>query len=410
MHCWTIIAAGGKGLRIALPGSTRPKQFLAFMGRPLFWHAALSFTRTARMRGLVFVFPEPFLEEAQTLLSPLMAAEAPGLPWQCVAGGESRRESVGRGLAALPAACDTVLVHDAARPFVNACLVNTVLDALEGGASAVIPGIPVTDTVKRVDETGRVLETPARDRLRAVQTPQGFCLTRLQAAHAEAATRGLDATDDAMLLEMLGETVLVVPGQESNRKITTPEDLNLLREREKATRPRPDFIPRTGFGYDVHRYNGPRPLVLGGIPIPTEITVQAHSDGDTLLHALTDALLGCLGQGDIGGIFPDTDPTLEGISSGIMLAEVMQRVERAGLILCHADLTIVAQTPKIAPHREAIRRNIAALLGLPPEQVNLKATTEERLGFTGEKLGIKAYAVVSALAAVSRETGGEEGR
>lgn len=405
MQCWTIIAAGGHGTRLSLPGDSKPKQFLPLNDAPIFWHAALPFARTARIRGIVFVFPEDFLDEAKHRIETHARQDMPGLPWLVASGGATRQESVRLGLAALPPDCDTVLIHDAARPFVSPGLINRVLDALESGENAVIPTLPVTDTIKEVDDSGYVRSTPRRENLRAVQTPQGTRLSALREAHERARREGWDVTDDASLLERMGIRVLTVPGDENNLKITTPADLRHLRSPHhtphaggpEESMDRPALLPCTGFGYDVHRYGGTRPFILGGVPIATDITISAHSDGDTLLHALIDALLGLAGAGDIGALFPDTDPACDNLNSGVMLAEALRLAAMKGITLTHADCTIVAQTPKIAPHREAIRKNIATLLRLPMERVGVKATTEEKLGFTGEKLGIKAYAVLSGL-------------
>ncbi len=396
MHCWAVIAAGGQGLRCAAPGQSAPKQFAPWQGVPLYWHSVRVFARVARLRGIVLVFPAAFLQATHEELLCLAREEGISLPLHVAAGGAARQESVSNGLAALPAVCDTVLVHDAARPFVTPALINRVLDALADGHPGVIPGIPVTDTVKEVDAALQVRTTPDRSTLRAVQTPQGFALPVLRACHAAAS--GKSATDDASLLERHGHPVLLVEGDPANRKITTPEDLAALAVK---TSPEQNMfrIPRVGFGYDVHRYGGSRPLKLGGVPIPTDVTVSAHSDGDVLLHALADAILGCLGAGDIGQHFPDSDAAYDNASSGMLLAEVLRKAVQSNLTLHHADCTVVAQTPKIAPYRERIAKSIASLLHLPPESVNVKATTEERLGFTGEKLGIKAYAVVTASSA-----------
>ena len=396
MQCWAIIAAAGSGSRLRDASGGAPKQFLAYEGAPLFWRSALTFARVARIRGIVFVFPEDRLEESRAAIADCAERDGLGLVLVAVAGGATRRDSVACGLAALPASCDTVLVHDAARPFATPTLVNRVLDALAEGHAAVIPGISVVDTIKEVDGASMVTRTPPRENLCAVQTPQGFVVSALRKAHAEAADKGWSVTDDAMLLEKLGIPVVVVAGEEGNRKMTTPADLALLSPRDSGAS-MPDSFPCTGFGYDVHRYGGTRPLILGGVPIATDVTILAHSDGDVLLHALMDAILGCLGKGDIGTLFPDTDERFNGIESGILLAEVLHLAAREGLALTHADLTIVAQTPKIAPYRERIAANVAKMLGLPPGSVNVKATTEEHLGFTGEKLGLKAYALVSAL-------------
>jgi 2-C-methyl-D-erythritol 4-phosphate cytidylyltransferase/2-C-methyl-D-erythritol 2,4-cyclodiphosphate synthase len=386
MSTWVLLAAAGKGLRLDPSGAT-PKQFLDFEGVPLFWHSAQVFARVAGIAGIVFIFPpEGDPDDYARMLDALDAGRKLGLERRVTFGGATRQESVRNGLADLPPDCRRVLVHDAARPFIDAPLIVRILEALDAGHKAVVPGLPVTDTVKLVDDAGLVAGTPERARLRAVQTPQGFDRVTLGRAH-EAATNAT-ATDDAALVEALGVPVCIVEGAETNRKITSPADRALLEAKETPMR------LCCGFGYDVHRYGGERPFILGGVPIPTDIRVQAHSDGDTLLHALMDALLGCIGGGDIGGMFPDSDPKFTGISGGLLLAEVRERCLLAGLDLHHVDITIVAQTPRIAPHRELIAKNIATLLHLPGRAVNVKATTEEGLGFTGEKKGIKVMAQV----------------
>ena len=444
---WLIIPAAGRGARLREAGLSSRKQFIDFGGYPLYWHSALVAARVARLKGIVFVLPEEELARRGAEIAELSRLAPLGLPWLCVAGSPlSRQESVAAGLKALPPECDSVLIHDAARPFVTPRLFNAVLDALGAGAAGAIPGLAVTDTVKLVEEDAacgpQVSATVPREGLVTVQTPQGFALEILRAAHARAAEEGWAVTDDAALLERCGYNVRLVPGEAGNSKITTPEDLarlyagteNFLPPRPFAASPRafaplereaaaapeipelPDFsatiaarpagyIPRTpctGFGYDVHRYvkegePKARPMKLGGAPIPGAPFIEAHSDGDVLLHALMDAILGCLGAGDIGGLFPDTDERFAGMDSALLFSEVMALVHKAGLTLTHADVTIIAQTPKISPHRELMRKNLCALLQLESGAVNVKATTEERLGFTGRKEGIKAVAVVSAL-------------
>ena len=409
-----------------------PKQFLEWQGSPLFWHSAKTLTSLPALQGIIFVFPP---EEAGSLplpnplplLNPLpcplaryaemvrsLEAKAPlGVVWKLAQGGARRQDSVAAGMAALPPDATHVLVHDAARPFASPTLVLAVYTAL-GAHTAVVPGIALADTVKRITPDGLVAETPDRASLRAVQTPQGFRLDILRNAHVAAAADNCTGTDDATLVERIGLPVYIVPGETANAKITSPADLALLEGHgsghatpgllfshgEQAMQSGPsrsqNRVVCTGFGYDVHRYGGSRPFILGGVPIATDIRVEAHSDGDTLLHALIDAILGCLGAGDIGTLFPDADKKFEGISSGILLSEVLDMADKADLRISHADLTIVAQTPRIAPHREAIAKNVAKLLRLSPSLVGCKATTEEHLGFTGEKKGIKAIAVVSA--------------
>lgn len=399
MTCWTILLAAGTGSRMAPARLPVRKQFHEHQGVPLFWHSARTFSRVAGVAGIVFVLPPDGFDEALRGIEALLSVEPLGLDWTAVPGGERRQDSVRCGVAALPQDCGHVLIHDAARPFVPPYVVAGVLNALKAGHRAVIPAVPVADTIKVV-EHGQVADTPPRDRLVAVQTPQGLDRVVLEKGLAKVAAEGVTVTDDAALAEALGVPVVVTPGSPANLKITTPEDLAMLSPKSPPPR-----LPRVGFGYDVHRYLPPdspedepgRPMILGGAPIPGAPRVIAHSDGDVLLHALADALLGCLGQGDIGLHFPDTDPAFSGIESSVLVSEVLARFAPAELTLHHVDLTIVAQIPRIAPHRDHIRRNVAGLLGLSPEQVNVKASTEEHLGFTGAKLGIKCYAVATAL-------------
>lgn len=390
MAAWAIILAAGSGSRMAAAGLAERKQFLPLEGRPLYWRSARTLARVPRIRGLVLVFPASELPARTAELERLLAADPPGVPCLAAAGGPRRQDSVAAGLFALPPDCALVLVHDAARPFASAGLASRLLDALEAGAGAVIPAVALKDTVKRV-QAGLVADTPPRSELAAVQTPQGFARPLLREAHAAAEREGWNVTDDAALVERLGRPVAVIPGEEDNVKITTPEDLRLLAQAG------PGPAPCVGWGYDVHRFGPGRPLKLGGVPIPGGPEVVAHSDGDALLHALTDAVLGCLGAGDIGQHFPDTDPANAGLESAIFLNEVMQMADAAGLVLTHADVTVIAQAPRLAPFRDQIRNSLSKLLRLPPGRVNVKFTTEEGLGFTGEKKGIKAAACVAGL-------------
>ncbi len=442
MNTWVILLAAGQSTRLARQGVTTLKQFLSFAGEPLFLHSARMFSRIPQVQGIVFVFPSPelgkesssdfapaALEEYTAWMQKLTGRKPLGLQWRVVFGGNRRQDSVFCGLGALPSGCQAVLVHDAARPFMTPALPLRILHGLAAGHVAVIPGIPLVDTVKVVDANALVTHTPDRATLRAVQTPQGFLREALYSAHVRAKQQAWEVTDDAALMELCTVPVCVVEGEETNRKITTFEDLKSMRTAADSVNnvascgaavaapgmsgdkqngfssvtgvfnfssaaPR-RTIPCTGLGYDVHRYGGTRPFILGGVPIATDIRVSAHSDGDTLLHALIDAMLGCIGAGDIGDMFPDTNAAYDNISSGLLLAEVRERTEQAGLIITHVDITIIAQTPRIAPHRAAIAKNIAKLLHLPLDYVNVKATTEEHLGFTGEKKGIKVMALVT---------------
>lgn len=391
MHCWSIILAAGSGTRLSAATNGIKKQFLTWKGAPLFWHSAITFSHTSRMRGLIFVFPEEELTEATDMLTKLDFGRRLGLPWKVVAGGARRQDSVYNGLQELPSSCTHVLVHDAARPFFSASLSNAILDALANGSNAVIPTLPVTDTIKVVSEN-TVDHTLDRSTLQACQTPQGFDKNMLLDVHAKCNEEGWEVTDDASIAEQAGFSVTTVSGETSNTKITNPEDLAMI-EQKQATMP----VPVTGWGYDVHRYGEGRPMKLGGIPIQGGPEVVAHSDGDVLLHALCDALLGCMGEGDIGEHFPDSSKQFDNISSGVLLNEVYDKFLQKGYTLTNVDLTIIAQVPRLVPWKPQIKKNICRMLKLNDEQVNVKATTEEKLGFTGEKKGIKAVAAVMAL-------------
>ncbi len=395
MSVWTVLLAAGSGSRLAAATDGVKKQFLSLSGRPLYWSALSAFARSPDIAGIVVVFPPDDLEAARRGLDALLAEADPGVAVLAVAGGARRQDSVRNGLAALPRDCRHVLVHDAARPFVTPDLVHRVCQALGQGRRAVIPVLPVTDTIKEL-AGDTVADTPRRETLAAVQTPQGFDKALLLAAFDHAA-EDVTVTDDASLVEHFGQPVHVVAGIPENMKITNPEDLARLAPQAGAAH------PVVGHGYDVHRYadpqrpgkQPPRPMKLGGYPIAGAPEVLAHSDGDVLLHALVDAVLGCVGGGDIGTLFPDADPAFDNMASGVFLSEALTLARKAGLEITHVDLTVIAQIPRIAPHAQAIRLNVAALLGLDRSRVNVKATTEEGLGFTGEKKGIKAVALVT---------------
>lgn len=389
-NIWGIILAAGSGTRMAeATGGTR-KQYLEYKSAPLFWHCARTFSRIAPMQGVVFVFPPEDAQAMEKQLRQYFKSENLGIKWAVAQGGERRQDSVNNGLTALPSDCDGVLVHDSARPFASARILGDLIDAMNNGARGVIPTIPVTDTVKRVNGD-TVTETLNRTELAAVQTPQAFETQLLKEAHQRAADEGWEVTDDASMVERLAE-VITIPGETANIKITVPEDLERLKA---STTP----VPCVGWGYDVHRFGGEndRPFTLGGVPIQGGPTIVAHSDGDVLLHALTDAILGTFGGGDIGTHFPDTDPKYKGADSSVLLREVLTLANEAGATIKHADLTVIAQAPKLAPHANQIAKNVCRLLGLEAHQVNFKATTEEKLGFTGQKKGIKAVATVTAV-------------
>lgn len=396
MNIWAVVLAAGQSSRLSKGGIESKKQFLEYKGCPLFWNSVLTFARSSIINGIIITFPISEFSECEQLVQKLMLAKHPGIPVKCCLGGELRQDSVYNALMNLPDECDHVMIHDAARPFFQAALVHSLAKEIEADDGGIIPVIPCTDTVKKIKE-GQVLETLIRDELALVQTPQFFPKDILINSHSIAREENFMVTDDASMVEKSGFTVKIVLGHESNAKITTLEDLKMINKTADTA------LPCTGFGYDVHRYGGPRPMVLGGIPISGSPGIYAHSDGDVLLHALVDAILGCLGKGDIGDIFPDTDPRLEEMSSTVFLSEALLLAQKEGLRIIHVDITIVAQVPKISPFKNQIKSSLEALMGLEADQVNIKATTEEKLGFTGSKQGIKAMAVVSALKNIKKK-------
>lgn len=300
-------------------------------------------------------------------------------PCAVVQGGATRADSVRNGLAA--ATGELVAIHDAARPFVSESVIAAALTAAaETGAAA--PAVPVKDTVKVADPSGRVLDTPDRATLYAVQTPQ--CFRRALYTQALAAVTGEKArlvTDDCSLFELAGLPVRLTEGDYANYKITTKEDL----QKEKTM--------RIGHGYDVHRLVEDRKLIMGGVEIPYEKGLLGHSDADVLLHAVMDAVLGAAALGDIGGWFPDTDERYKGADSGELLRQTVGLLCEHGYTIGNIDATVLAQAPKMKPHIPAMRQRIAALCGIGEGHVSIKATTEEGLGFTGQKEGIAAHAV-----------------
>lgn len=312
---------------------------------------------------------------------PQCEAIAAACPKPCtvVQGGATRADSVRSGLAA--AKGQLVAIHDAARPFASEQLITDALQAAaKTGAAA--PAVPVKDTIKIADQDGKVVATPDRAMLYAVQTPQ--CFDRalyLQALEAVSGEKASLVTDDCSLFELAGLPVTLTAGDYANLKITTKEDL----QKEKTM--------RIGHGYDVHRLVEDRKLILGGIEVPYEKGLLGHSDADVLLHAVMDAVLGAAALGDIGQHFPDTDPAYKGADSLALTREVAKIIAAHGYKVGNIDATILCQRPKLAPYIPAMRQNIADAFGLPLDAVSVKATTEEHLGFTGEGLGIAAHAV-----------------
>ena len=308
-----------------------------------------------------------------------------------VPGGATRQGSVHNGLEALTAhAPDRVLIHDAVRPFVTRDIIDRVLGALAHTPGA-IAALPLADTLKRAGPDQRVATTLDRTEVWRAQTPQGFRFAEILAAHAAATTAGVEMTDDAAVAEWAGLPVALVMGAETNRKLTTAEDLAMAERAGIA----PDV--RTGQGFDVHRFAPGDHLWLCGVRLAHTHALEGHSDADVALHALTDALLGAIGAGDIGQHFPDTDPRWKGAASHIFLSEALRLVRAQGGSIGNVDVTIVCEAPKIAPHRHAMRRRIAEILAIEEARVSVKATTTEGLGFTGRREGIAALATATVV-------------
>ena len=304
-------------------------------------------------------------------------------------GGATRQASVHAGLEALASQKpDVVLIHDAARPFVSAAVISRAIEAASRSGAA-IPAIPVTDTIKLIDGSGNVEATPERARLRVAQTPQAFRFDAILDAHRRAARDGRsDFTDDAALAEWAGLTVATFEGDPANMKLTTPEDF--VREEARLGAMLGDV--RTGNGYDVHAFGDGDHVMICGVRVPHSNGFLAHSDGDVGLHALVDAILGALADGDIGSHFPPSDPKWKGAASDQFLKYAVDRVTARGGRIAHLDVTLICERPKIGPLRDTMRARIAEITGLALSRVAVKATTSERLGFTGREEGIAAVA------------------
>ncbi len=373
-----IVVAAGRGLRA---GGGAPKQYRVVANQPVIRPSLAAFAlhpEISAVQPVIHLDDVRRFEDAATGLKVLPP----------VFGGATRQASVRAGLEALAARKpDLVLVHDAARPFASPALIARAIAAARSGAA--VPVLPVVDTVKSVDATGIITGTIDRKPLRVVQTPQAFGFDLLLEAHRQAAAAGRDDfTDDAALAEWAGHRVSTFEGEAENVKLTTPEDF----ARAEAARVAALADIRTGFGFDVHQFIDGDHVWLGGVRIAHARGVTGHSDADVVLHALVDAILGALCDGDIGVHFPPSDPQWRGASSDRFLAFAVERVKARGGRIAHLDATIVCEAPRIGPHRDAMRARIAEIAGIPASRVAIKATTSEKLGFTGRGEGIAAFA------------------
>lgn len=372
METVALVVAAGRGVRA---GGGLPKQYRALGGEPVLRRALRAFLR------------HPGIDAVACVIHPddraLYAAATAGLPLlEPALGRATRQGSVRAGLEALPAGVERVLVHDAARPLVPPAMIGRVLDALDAAEGA-LPVLPVPDTLVREDGTA-----VPREGLCRAQTPQGFRLGPLLAAHHAAS--GEQATDDAGLARAAGLDVVHVAGDERAMKLTTEADFAAAEAWLAA-----GLVSRTGTGFDVHRFGPGDHVMLGGLRIPHATGVIAHSDGDVALHALTDALLGAAGLGDIGQHFPPSDERWRDAASDRFLDHACDLVRAAGGLVDHLDVTIICERPKVGPHRDAMRARIAQIAGLPVAAVSVKATTTEGLGFTGRGEGIAAQAAAT---------------
>jgi 2-C-methyl-D-erythritol 4-phosphate cytidylyltransferase / 2-C-methyl-D-erythritol 2,4-cyclodiphosphate synthase len=385
-HIAAIVVSAGLGERA---GGTTPKQFRALHGVPML------------RRSVMALAADPQVQTIQIVIGPgqeTQAAEAlTGLKLRpFVTGGATRQESVRRGLESLERIKpDFVLIHDAARPFVSRTLIDNLVSALRGGADGAVPLLAVADTLKRETLEG-VWTTVPRDGLFRAQTPQAFRFDAILKAHRDHAN--VAVTDDMALAERAGLKVAAVPGEEMNTKITRPEDF-LLADRMLAG----GAEYRTGFGLDAHRFAPGDHVWLCGVKIPHSASLEGHSDADAGLHALTDAILGAIGNGDIGQHFSPTDEKWRGAPSSLFLEHALKLVHEAGGEIVHCDVTLICESPKIAPHRSAMQARIAEIVGIEVGRVSVKATTMEGMGFTGRKEGLAAQAVATVRLARSPE-------
>ncbi len=384
-----LVVAAGRGTRA---GGGLPKQYRAVAGKPLLTHTISALLHGAPgARLLAAIHPDDAALYKAALGDLPEEARARLLP--PALGGETRQISVKNGLEALAThdAPRIVLIHDGARPFPNPALIARAQAAAHEHGAAV-PGLALTDTVKQIDTQGRIVATPPRESLRTVQTPQAFQFDLILAAHRKAAEAGQSGlTDDAAIAEWAGHPVYVFEGEQTNMKITNAQDFAVAEA--KLIRALEDV--RTGQGYDVHAFGPGDHVWLGGVKVPHDQGLVGHSDADVLSHAITDAIYGALGDGDIGSHFPPSDPQWRGAASSIFLAAAVEHLRKRGGMLAHVDATLVCERPKIGPHREAIRKNLAEIMSVSLDRVAVKATTSERLGFTGREEGMAALAIAT---------------
>lgn len=376
--CAALIVAAGAGERF---GGSIPKQYQDLAGMPILRRSVLAFLRHPHIQRVIVVYNPKHRVMYDKAVGDL------GLP-EPVTGGASRQDSVRLGLEALVAEKpDFVMIHDAARPLVDAATITAVRKALDKSPGA-IAAKPLVDTLKRGQDS-LIESTIDRSNLWQAHTPQAFRFADIVAAHR--AAKGSQLTDDAAVAEKAGLPVTLIPSNPDNMKITNPDDLD--RAARLLGHTYGDI--RTGMGFDVHRYEPGDHIILGGIAIPHNRKLEGHSDADAVLHALTDALLGGMGMGDIGKYFPPSDPQWRGKDSAFFVRAAVGMISERGGIISNVDITLMCEAPRIGPHRDAMQKRIAELLEVTLDRVNVKATTTERLGFTGREEGLAAQAIAT---------------
>jgi len=381
-----IITAGGLGHRM---GSDTPKQYLTLHGCPIIIHTLNIFLATKLFKQLVLVAPKDHLIQTRDLLSDYQLESCCDL----VAGGATRQDSVGIGLQQINPRITHVAVHDGVRPLVTPQIIKNCLQAAYTSGAAVT-AIPVKDTLKLSSDSHSIVKTVERDHLWRAQTPQVAAASLLRSAYKEALRLNFSGTDEASLLELIDCQVVLVQGSESNIKITIPEDIPMAETMLSSQKTISGPVPRIGHGYDAHQLVPGRPLILGGVNIPHSTGLLGHSDADVLTHALCDAILGALGKGDIGRHFPDSDESYRNADSLKLLGIVMKICRDQNYQISNADITVIAQQPRIEPHLEEMKNNLCRVCNAPQTVINIKATTTEKMGFTGREEGISCHAVV----------------
>jgi 2-C-methyl-D-erythritol 4-phosphate cytidylyltransferase/2-C-methyl-D-erythritol 2,4-cyclodiphosphate synthase len=405
MHVTAIIAAGGRGERF---GSTQPKQLLTVGGRAILERSIDAFASHPGVDALVVALPQALLDDPPEYLRGLEAFR--GKPIRLVAGGVRRQDSVANAFVAAGEATDLIVIHDAARPFASADLIaRTIAAAAESGAA--VSAVCSRDTVKRVHPAGgspsplaqgssvdapMVAETLRREQIYLAQTPQAFQRDVLRRAFAAGTRDGVEATDEAALVELAGLPVRIVEGDASNIKITTATDLPIAEAIAAQAGKKAGSAARTGragTGYDLHRLVAERPLILAGVTIPSDRGALGYSDADVVCHAVTDAILGAAALGDIGGHFPDTDPRWKGADSIELLRRVVQLIAERGMMVGNVDVTVVLERPKIRGHVDAMRASLASVLAIDVSRVSIKGKTNEGVDAVGRGEAIAAHAI-----------------